>query len=820
MSETLFSLEVHLESVGNLRVPCKLPAVCFRLLDFPTMIIHHIPTLRAEKLRQKLSLEDKETMLDDLKDRFGHFQFHKGKSCLFKASIDAMLVQLQSVPLYVMLMDMWPKKPALVGSTLIPLKEAINKISVDVNQKGIEVPSFYRDEGEFDVYNLMGSCIASVKLAYRFLSLGGSLIPHIPTAALTTKTTKSESEEITQAPKDAVDNGHPGRKSKEFEEGIPRESTRNKSNSKMVKDVQKKDVKHNAEVQTNILAKDIKSSRGRDKSRQKTEDDFVITNTICPPPLYYNHFSNSTALSKSVSAVMEDPIRERNGGSSIARRTQMFHSDDKLSDVDFVYHDPTLLQTDGTVRLASVSVQTDEKLTTFGGEKTHVEVSHGLYNLQNLTSDGQLPVLRALLHELSCLTRGLHGMDSTEAESGQHQLQSTALHEQPHVDRTQKHGSQTKSKPPLSKNSQMHEKQTKEFRTSKRAQTSVIGLPRHRVRFKQTKLTYGMTKTQKMRLQLNQRNMGDSRTRLCDDQSLVPLVQENLKEDSKKRALREDRLGKTYRIGSSKRSTVKELKQTADVEIQTLSQSSNEQLAQENDATQESPTEIREDFEKQDFDVYSTVERNGESPNSLEVFIPQVEGEPDEENDQEGECVIDQQHPVGTPLDGFYGQTGIINSEHDEIRGESAMTMYTEDFEGWEAESVQASLPLAFTRSNSAEVESLGQRSHRDTSSSAHSENSSASSTRPVKSSRSPVTKSGRRRTKIEETRSVDHKISLYHKTRVVSQPFLTPALLMYRTKIPTKMVRVTLTTSILLIRNWRACSICWRYRCKQEWSS
>ncbi|XP_068684547.1 microtubule-associated protein 10-like [Montipora foliosa] len=714
MSETLFSLEVHLESVGNLRVPCKLPAVCFRLLDFPTMIIHHIPTLRAEKLRQKLRLEDKETMLDELKDRFGHFQFHKGKSCLFKASIDAMLVQLQSVPLYVMLMDMWPKKPALVGSTLIPLKEAINKISVDVNQKGVEVPSFYRDEGEFDVFNLMGSCIASVKLAYRFLSLGGSLIPHIPTVALTTKTTKSESEEITQAPKDAVGNGHPGRKSKEFEQGIPRKSTRNKSSGKMVKDVQKKDVKHNAEVQTNILAKDIKSSRGRDISRQKTEDDFVITNTICPPPLYYNHFSNSTALNKSGCAVMEEPIQERNGGSSIKRRTQMFHSDDKLSDVDFLYHDPTLLQTDGTVKLASVSVQTDEKLTT----------------------------------------------DSTEAESGQRQPQSTALHGQPLVDRTQKHGSQAKSKPPLSKNSQMHEKQTKEFRTSKRAQTSVIGLPRHRVRFKQTKLTYGMTKTQKMRLELNQRNMGDSRTRLCDDQFLVPLVQENLKGDSKQRPLREDRLGKTYRIGSSKRSTVKELKQTADVEIQT--QSSNEQLAQENDATQESPTEIREDFEKQDFDVYSTVERNGKSPNSLEVFIPQVEGEPDDENDQEGECVIDQQHPVGTPLDGFYGQTGIINSEHDEIRGESAMTMYTEDFEGWEAESVQASLPLAFTRSNSAEVESLSQRSHHDTSSSAHSENSSASSTRPVKSSRSPVkTKSGRRRTKIEGTGSVDHKISV-----------------------------------------------------------
>ena len=87
MTETLFSLEIHVESVKNIRLPCKLPALCFRLLDFPTMIIHHVPPLRAEKLRQKLLLEDRETMLDELKDRFGHFHFHKGKSCLFLSLI-------------------------------------------------------------------------------------------------------------------------------------------------------------------------------------------------------------------------------------------------------------------------------------------------------------------------------------------------------------------------------------------------------------------------------------------------------------------------------------------------------------------------------------------------------------------------------------------------------------------------------------------------------------------------------------------------------------------------------------------------------------
>ena len=149
MAETLFSLEVHVESVENLRVACKLPALCFRLLDFPTMIIHHVSPLDAEKMRQKLRLEGNESVLQDLKDRFGNFQFRKGKSCLFKASIDTLLLQLQTVPLYAMLMDLWPRKPVLVGSTLISLKRAIDKISKDVYQKGIAIPSFYRDEGDF-----------------------------------------------------------------------------------------------------------------------------------------------------------------------------------------------------------------------------------------------------------------------------------------------------------------------------------------------------------------------------------------------------------------------------------------------------------------------------------------------------------------------------------------------------------------------------------------------------------------------------------------------------------------------------------------------
>jgi len=113
---------------------------------------------------------------------------------------------------------------------------------------------------------------------------------------------------------------------------------------------------------------------------------------------------------------------------------------------------------------------------------------------------------------------------------------------------------------------------------------------------------------------------------------------------------------------------------------------------------------------------------------------------------------------------GFYGQTGIISSEHDERRGGSAMTMYTEDFEDSEKEGSQTSFHLPFTKSNSAESENMKQNTNDESSVSTHSQGtcSSVSTERPVRSSRSPVkTKSRRLKTKIEVTESVERKITV-----------------------------------------------------------
>ena len=627
MTETLFSLEVHVESVEELRVSCKLPAFCFRLLDFPTMIIHHVSPVDAEKMRQRLCMEGKEPLLHELKDRFGNFQFRKGKSCLFKASIDTLLIQLQTVPLYAMLMDLWPKKPTLVGSTLIPLKKAIDKISADVYDKGVAVPAFFRDEGDFTVYNLMGSSVAKVRLGFRLLSLGGSLIPHIPTESLGNRVSEKveTSEKVEQAVKDALQKVLPEIESRKYLSEKESASERGKVD-KNVTATQKPKIQH-VEIQTNLHSKTIKRSAMLDHQRKNSEEDVVITNTFCPPPLYYNYFSKSSPSDhdRSHFATVEEGTQQ-SSSNDIMRSGQSVGQDDN-DEVDFMYHDPGVLETDGTVGMASVSVQTDEKLLGPSSgphsNRGQAELTNGLYNLRGVASDGHLPILNALLQELSCLTGGQQIRDTTQLRSGSGQSQVTPRHPQT-VGRRKLPAADSNLRS-VSK-SQTHKNQTHQVPPGKRTQTSVIGLPRQRVRFKQTSLIYGMTRTQKMRLEINQRDKLPNRTRPCEVQRALA-QKENVTRDLIQTHLGD--LGMTYKIDTARKPKERQVhKQTADVQVQTP-QLSTEQPHHKNIELAETREVMEANIGKSDPEVIpSTVEsaRSLKSQNSLEVFIPQVEG--------------------------------------------------------------------------------------------------------------------------------------------------------------------------------------------------
>lgn len=85
-------------------------------------------------------------------------------------------------------------------------------------------------------------------------------------------------------------------------------------------------------------------------------------------------------------------------------------------------------------------------------------------------------------------------------------------------------------------------------------------------------------------------------------------------------------------------------------------------------------------------------------------------GEPDERIDQEEDWA--DEHPVGTPINGLFGHTGILCPENDEVQADSTLTTYTEDFEDSKAQDMLASPHLV--SENTAEGEGLRQRSNLD----------------------------------------------------------------------------------------------------------
>ena len=146
--ETLFSFEVLVDyiRIESKHVSGEL-ALALRLLDFPTLIVYQPEKSqrRPEELHGDDGGEPGEQAAG-LPSFRGDHVFRKGKSCLFKISMEALHSQLADTPLYAMVLDVRGEVPTLVGTSLIPLAQLVGKIRLDVNARGISyrVRSLYR----------------------------------------------------------------------------------------------------------------------------------------------------------------------------------------------------------------------------------------------------------------------------------------------------------------------------------------------------------------------------------------------------------------------------------------------------------------------------------------------------------------------------------------------------------------------------------------------------------------------------------------------------------------------------------------------------
>ncbi|XP_067091846.1 microtubule-associated protein 10 [Osmerus mordax] len=180
--ETLFSFElfvkyIRVDKLKSWKGSEEL-ALGVRLLDFPTLLIYQ-PDSAMLHDRDRDEYAKKNELCRYQFETF-EYAFNKGKSCLFKINLDSLHTHLSNTPLYAMVLDMSDEIPKLMGTSQISLAKLINQIRCDVEAHGISTPSAQGEKTIVGIFNLMGQNIGFISLGYKLISLGSSLLTHIP----------------------------------------------------------------------------------------------------------------------------------------------------------------------------------------------------------------------------------------------------------------------------------------------------------------------------------------------------------------------------------------------------------------------------------------------------------------------------------------------------------------------------------------------------------------------------------------------------------------------------------------------------------------
>ncbi|KAM9364942.1 microtubule-associated protein 10 [Pholidichthys leucotaenia] len=334
--ETLFSFEllvdyIRVDSVCNVSEELALGV---RLLDFPTLLIHQ-PQPGINRPGERRGSEKE-------------YIFNRGKSCFFKMNFNSLHVQLHSTPLYAMVLDVKEEIPRLVGSCLISLAKAMDRITKDVAEGGVFIPSSHTERGLVGVCNLAGERIGAVSLSYKLLCLGASLLPHITEREQATggerarEHVKEEDRSMELMPLNSENDCLP----------IP---SRGEGN---VKNLQNEDKRDDEE----------------DDAESHFQEDLAF---FCPPHLYYSSSAKETHNNKG--------------------------EDYKLSNLDpepFLFEDPSSEDENKVAVPNSVrkNLKVRQEAVKSGSQETNVETTNVLREALR-----RLPLLNALLAELSQL---------------------------------------------------------------------------------------------------------------------------------------------------------------------------------------------------------------------------------------------------------------------------------------------------------------------------------------------------------------------------------------------------------------------------------
>ncbi|XP_060063020.1 microtubule-associated protein 10-like [Ylistrum balloti] len=345
--ESLFSLELVVEKLYIPHVACRFPAVAFRLLDFPTILVDHVEKELGDQIRRKISTDpyyNVPEQFSELKDKHGNFMMKKGKSCLFKIAVSSLKTHLSNTPLYVMVIDNFPKVSKLLGNCTVPLDEVMDLILNDIKTLGPTVPSVHGDKGLYKIYSLMGKEIGYIILGYRLLCLGPGLIPHIPESAIAKRMSTEVDQVYRQNIPQQRDVGSPSKRdvggySRRDEDPLmttqemgsmtdPEKhdvvlQTVNMCDKEIHVAISEPEVKPKPIEGKGIIVKDLHTIATQTFKRSKPkpvselnglgiknadddEDDVIVTNIAQPPPLFYNSEIEPAKKTERVYAYNDD----------------------------------------------------------------------------------------------------------------------------------------------------------------------------------------------------------------------------------------------------------------------------------------------------------------------------------------------------------------------------------------------------------------------------------------------------------------------------------------------------------------------------------
>ncbi|KAL7383883.1 hypothetical protein ABVT39_019926 [Epinephelus coioides] len=260
--ETLFSFELLVECI-QVEKESQLSdelALGVRLLDFPTLLIYQ-PRQSSGGINQQ---EHSGQM------QRGGYVFNRGKSCFFKMNLNTLHTHLSNTPLYAMVLDVKEEIPKLVGTSLISLAKAMDKIKQDEVEHGVSTPSSHGERGVVGICNLTGERIGSISLSYKLLSLGASLLPHITESTSVhggQHAQQSSMEENTSA------------------ESLPHDCspTSDKPGVSIQNKQKINEAKHNDGVAMQMLRSQMP------QTVNETENKFEDLTIFCPPHLFYSN---------------------------------------------------------------------------------------------------------------------------------------------------------------------------------------------------------------------------------------------------------------------------------------------------------------------------------------------------------------------------------------------------------------------------------------------------------------------------------------------------------------------------------------------------